>query len=263
MNQKNFILGLPTLLLSTILLVPIVVMLVISLENGMISSFFDKSFLLSLFLTISGATVASLACIILGTPAAYSLARGYFKGRMNTLLEALLTSPMTIPHVVAGIALLITFSPISPIHGILNGFTIYQSFAGITLAYFFVSVPIYVSSMKESIERFDVKLELSAQSLGASFGRIFSRIVVPNLRTAIVESFLLAWARSMSEFGSILILAYVVFSPPLFNYVYPAPVYVWNQYETSGLFSGLKYAGALLLISIVMLIILEGIKRRR
>ncbi|MDG6928959.1 MAG: ABC transporter permease [Nitrososphaerota archaeon] len=252
----------PLAVLVLVLLAPIAVMLFLSAGHGMLAAFFDGRFLESVALTVAGATVASALAVVLGTPASYAMARGLVKGRVRLVSEALLLSPMTVPHVIAGIAILITFAPISPLHPLLGGVDVFQTFAGLTLAYFFVSVPIYVSAITQSLAQLDGRLELAARSLGASRPRVFLRVVVPNIRSPIVESFILTWARAMSEFGSILILAYLVVSPP-FYYVQPAPVYVWNAYEVGGLFSALKYAGALLLISIATLVALEWVRSRR
>ncbi len=77
------------------------------------------------------------------------------------------------------------------------------------------------------------------------------------IRRELVSSFLLAWGRSISEFGSIVILAYYIVNPPLFNYVYPLPTLIWYSYEVYGLPLALGYASASLIISIIIIVLIE------
>ena len=257
----------PVLLAVAIMVVllatPLALLLGLSAESGLLDAFHDPAFLASVGLTVLGATAAGLLAIGLGTPAAYGISRGLVRGPLRAVVEALIAAPLTVPHVVAGIAILITFSPISPLYPLLGGFRVFGTFLGLTMAFFFVSSPIYVSALKESVTKSDIRLELAARALGSSPTRTFLRIVVPSLRGSILESFLLSWARSMSEFGSVAILTYFVVGLPFFNYVPPSSVFVWNAYQVSGLFVALRYAGALLLISILPLVGLQALRRRR
>ncbi len=260
--RSTWLFVLPLAAMVVLLATPLAILLGVSAVNGLFDSFRDPAFLASVGLTILGATAAGALAIALGTPTAYAISRGLVRGKPRAIAEALIASPLTVPHVVAGIAILITFSPISPLYPLLGGIPVFQSFVGLTMAFFFVSSPIYVSALKDSVAKSDVRLELAARALGASPASTFLRIVVPNLRASILESFLLSWARSMSEFGSVAILAYFVVGPPLFNYVSPASVFVWNAFQISGLFVALRYSGALLLISLLPLVVLQALRRR-
>ncbi len=78
-------------------------------------------------------------------------------------------------------------------------------------------------------------------------------------RRELISSFLLAWGgRSISEFGSIVILAYYIINPPFFDYVYPLPTLIWYSYEVYGLPPlALGYASASLIISIIIIVLIE------
>lgn len=242
-------------------MVPLAVLLGLAVQYDLGAAFVDPAFLASVLVTFSAAGLAAGLAAVLGTPSAYALSRGMLGGRLGAVAEAVFLAPITIPHVVAGIAVVITFSPASPLYLILGAFPVVDTFLGLTLAFFFVSSPLFVSGVKESLKKLDPRLELSARSLGAGPGETFLRVVVPNLRGAILESFLLTWARAVSEFGSIVVVAYFVIGFPLLGTVLPASVYAYNAYQLRGLL-GLGYAGALLVFSLIPLVLLQLVKVR-
>ena len=250
----------PLAVLLILLAVPLLILLGLAAGHGLLDAIRDPSFLESVALTFLAAAAAAALAALLGTPAAYALSRGLLGRKAGAVTEAFLLAPITVPHIVAGIAILITFSPLSPLYPLLGGLRVVDTFLGLTAAFFFVSSPLFVSGIKDSVAKLDPRLEYAARSLGASPGETFLRVVVPNLRASILESFLLTWARAVSEFGSIAILAYFVFGPPFFGAIMPASVFVWNTYEVSGLLLALSYAGAHLLISLNPLDLLEVAK---
>lgn len=252
----------PLLVLLALLVVPLAVLLGLAASANLGAAFLDPAFLASVLVTFLGAGLAAGLAAALGTPSAYALSRGLVGGKLGAVIEALLLAPLTVPHVVAGIALLLTFSPLSPLYPLLGGLRIVDTFLGLILAFFFVSSPLYVSGVKESLTKMDVRLEWAARSLGAGPGETFRRVVVPSLRGPILESFLLTWARAVSEFGSIVILAYLLLRLPLFGTVVPAPVLVFNLYQVGGLTVALGYAGALLVFSLIPLVLLQFVKAR-
>ncbi len=251
----------PLAILFLLLVIPLAVLLGVAAEYGLGAAFLDPAFLASVFVTFAGAGLAAGLAALLGTPSAYALSRGLLGGRVGTVVEAILLAPVTVPHVVAGIAVVITFSPASPLYPLLRPFPVVDTVLGLTVAFFFVSSPLFVSGVKESLTHFDPRLELASRSLGAGPAETFVRVVVPNLRGAILESFLLTWARAVSEFGSIVIVAYVVIGFPLLGTVFPASVFAYNAYVLRGLF-GLGYAGALLVFSLIPLVLLQAVKAR-
>ena len=245
-----------------LLVVPLAVLLGLSAGRGLLAAFLDPAFLASVFVTFAGAGLAAALAAVLGTPSAYALSRGLLGGKVGALVEAVLLAPITVPHLVAGIALLLLFTPLSPVYAVLGQVPVVDTFLGLTLAFFFVSSPLFVSGVKESLSKLDPRLELAARSLGAGPGETFVRVVVPNLRGPILESFLLTWARAVSEFGSIAIVAYFLLGLPLFGTVLPASNFLWALYQAEGLPVVLGYAGAFLVFSLVPLVLLQVVKAR-
>ena len=162
----------------------------------------------SILLTISAALVATLIGLCLGVPLAYLLARHQFRGKR--FLEAIIDVPIVIPHSAAGVALLFVFGSNflggKFFHSMGIGF--FGAFAGVVIAMMFVSIPFLIDSAKEGFKAVDVRLEKVARTLGASPWRSFFRISLPLAWRSIFSGSVLMWARGLSEFGAIVIIAY-------------------------------------------------------
>jgi molybdate/tungstate transport system permease protein len=162
----------------------------------------------SILLTISGAFIATLLGLFLGVPSAYLLARHQFRGKR--FLEAIIDVPIVIPHSAAGVALLFVFGSNflcgKIFHGIGIGF--FGAFTGVVIAMMFVSIPFLIDSAKEGFKAVDVRLEKVARTLGASPWKSFFQISLPLAWRSIFSGSVLMWARGLSEFGAIVIIAY-------------------------------------------------------
>ena len=256
---------LPFYVSATLLIILLVTPLVALIYTGLTDPinlaliFTNGQFIQSLTLTFTGAVAAAALALILGAPVAYALARSMVPGWIGKVTSALLSSPMTIPHTVVGLAILIMASPLSPIP-LARQLPLMNSMLGLVLAYFIVSSPIAIGSLTQVFERINPVYEEVGLAIGMSRVGVFTRLILPMTISEAVESYLLTWARAISEFGSIALVAYYVVAPPLFNYVYPMPVLVWYYYETYGLEPALGYATATLLVSLMALIIMETVR---
>jgi molybdate/tungstate transport system permease protein len=228
---------------------------------GIVAAYADPAFLASLSLTLSGATVATAFAIFLTAPAAYGLVHASLPRSVAAVLEGALASPVAVPHVVVGLAILVTFSPLSPLARILGGFSVLETFGGMVAAFFVVSAPLALSTLKSAFAAEDPRLHLAARALGATPTRAFLRVTVPTHGRSFVEAFFVAWARSVSEFGSVAILTYFVFEPAWFGGASPASVFVFAQYQASGLYVAMRFAAALLFVSVLPLVVLAWYRR--
>ena len=243
----------PLYALAAVIAVPIAILFYSAGPIGVLSSFEDPQFLSSLGLTMLGASMATAFNVALGTPAAYALARGLIRG--EGALYDLLLSPVSIPHTVVGIMLLIMFSPASPLHDLFGILNPLDTLWGMVLAMFYVSVPIYVMSMREHFERSDLEMERFLGSLGLPPSSIFYSVILRGSIGSIARISLLSMGRAISEFGSIVILAYSVSMAPLFYYVKPATVLIWYKYDVYGLSAAVGYASALLMVTLILSIL--------
>ncbi len=161
----------------------------------------------ALWLTIRTTLVATALTLAFGTPLAYLLARVRFRGR--EIVDTLVDLPVTIPPVVAGVALLIAFGRRSLIGRQLDALGVPISFTtiAVVMAQVFIASPFYVKAARAGFEAVDPRLEAAARTLGASPWRVFWTVTVPLARPALVSGTALAWARALSEFGATMMFA--------------------------------------------------------
>jgi molybdate/tungstate transport system permease protein len=208
----------------------------------------------SLALTAVTATAAMLAGILCGTPLAYLLARRRFRGK--PVMAALLDLPLLIPHPVAGIALLLVLGRESAVGGALleAGLRIVGTPIGIVAAMLFVSAPLYISGAREAFARVDLRYEAVARTLGDPPWRAFRRITLPLALRGLIASAVVMWARAVSEFGAIVILAY---NPKV------ASVLSYDRFTSFGLSEALPVAAVLALLALIPLTLLRALRSDR
>ena len=242
-------------MISLILTLPMVA-LIYGGYKYVLRSIMSSLFIESVALTLLGALIAAALDLLLGAPTAYAISRRLIPSPLDDIVSGILLSPLTIPHTIVGLSLLILVSPISPIP-IVRRLPLVDTIWGLVAAYFVVSAPIATGAIKQVFDELDPTYEYVGLTLGLSQWGVFMRVVVPMTHRELLSSFMIAWGRAVSEFGSIVILAYYVVNPPLFNYVYPLPILIWYTYEVYGLPMALGYASASLIISIVILVLAE------
>ena len=202
----------------------------------------------SIILTVLTATIATLIGALLGIPLAYLLARRAFPGRR--VVQGLIDLPVVIPHPVAGIALLLFLGRRSPVGGALAqlGLEFVSHVPGIIAAMLFVSAPILVSGAREAFRAVDPQLERVARTLGDNAWTAFRRVTFPLAGRGILAGSILAWARSVSEFGSIVILTY---NPKV------ASIYIFDRFTAFGLQAAVPAAVILLLVALIVFLLVR------
>jgi molybdate transport system permease protein len=160
---------------------------------------------LLLSMKTTGATLGIL--VLIGTPAAYLLARAKFRGRraLNTLVEL----PIVLPPSAAGIALLLAFGRFGLLGESLGAFGITLSFTtvAVVMAELFVAAPFYVRQAATGFASVDRNVEEAALVDGADRPAAFFNITVPLAFPALVAGAVTAWARALGEFGATIIFA--------------------------------------------------------
>lgn len=162
----------------------------------------------ALWLSWWTSTVAATICLVLGLPLAWLLARVDFAGRR--LLRAVVTVPLVLPPVVAGVALLSAFGREGIVGGPLRdlfGAQIPYTSLAVVLAHTFVALPFFVISMEGALRGTPVRLEVAAATLGADRWTTFRRVTLPLALPGLVAGLVLAWARSLGEFGATITFA--------------------------------------------------------
>jgi molybdate transport system permease protein len=160
---------------------------------------------LSLSMRTTAATMVIL--VVVGTPAAYVLARGSFRGSrvLNTLVEL----PIVLPPSAAGIALLLAFGRFGLLGEYLNAFGITLSFTtvAVVMAEVFVAAPFYLRQAATGFAGVDRTIEEAALVDGADRTAVFMKVTVPLAFPALVAGVVTAWARALGEFGATIIFA--------------------------------------------------------
>lgn len=199
----------------------------------------DRAVRESIWFTLTTSFFATMIFAMGAIPLAYLMARKSFPGRK--IVQGIIDLPVVIPHTAAGIALLGLISR----NGIIGkaaaaiGVSLVNNPAGTALAMAFVSIPFIINSARDGFMAVPVKLEKAALSLGASRRKVFFSIAVPLAWRSIVSGFVMMFARGMSEFGAVVIVAY----HPL-----TAPVMIYERFNAFGL----NYARPLSLIFVLV-----------
>jgi len=216
--------------------------------GGLLAAFQDPELGQSIALTLLAATTATAIGVILGVPLAYFLARTRFPGRR--MLQGIIDLPVVVPHPVAGIALVLFLGRRSPLGGALAelGLEFVSHVPGIIAAMLFVSAPILVSGAREAFAAVDPHLERVARSLGDRPWTAFRRVTLPLAGRGVVAASVLAWARSVSEFGAIVVITY---NPKV------ASIYVFDRFTSFGLGAAIPAAVILLLVALTIFAIVR------
>jgi len=164
--------------------------------------------LTALALSLKVALWATGIDLVLGMAVGYLLARGRFPGR--ELLDALLTLPMVMPPTVLGYYLLVVIGRNGPLGGWLHdtlGINLIFTWQAAVIAAAVVAFPLVLKGARAAFETVDVQLEQAARVLGVSEFGVFLRVTLPLAWRGILAGTLLAFARSMGEFGATLMVA--------------------------------------------------------
>ena len=155
----------------------------------------------ALGVSVSVAAVAATVGTVLGVPAALGIVRGNLPGK--TLIATLFRAPLQIPFIVIGIAFLQTYYFFADA----VGFGLQGTFAGLALGHVFVATPYVVGSVGAALQRFDVRLEEAALSLGANRLTTFRRVTLPIIMPGIYAGALFAFMVSFGDVPISLFLA--------------------------------------------------------
>lgn len=240
--------------LGTILLLMVVVPLlrmILAADPGILkTTVTEPEVTQSILVTLRCALWATLACAFLGIPLAYILARWQFPAR--SLVQGVIDLPVMIPHTAAGIALLMVYGRRFPVGKAFAsvGVSFVGTEAGISLAMAFVSLPFLVNAARDGFFSIDPRLERVARTLGASPWKAFFRVSLPLAWRPILSGGIMMWARGVSEFGAVIVLAY---------HPMTAPVLIWERFESYGLKYARPVAVVLILLCLIIFAVLRGI----
>ncbi len=200
----------------------------------------------ALLITLVASVVVAAIGALMGTLVAWVLVRDEFPGKR--FVNALIDLPFALPTIVAGLTLIALYGPDSPL-GVHLAFTR----AAVVVALLFVTLPFVVRSVQPVLIELDREVEEAAASLGASNLVTFRRIILPALRPAIFSGAALSFARSIGEFGSLILIA---------GKVQIASIVIYADIESGAPQSAAALSVVLMVVSLIVLVILRWMGTR-
>lgn len=159
------------------------------------------------WISLKTASVSTIFTFFLGIAAARWLA--YYHGRAKGVIDGLFTLPLVLPPTVLGFGLLLLFGKHGPLGQLLlkMGTTVIFSWSATVIASTVVAFPLMYQTARGAFEQIEPNIENAARTLGASEWITFWRVTVPLAWPGIMAGIILAFARSLGEFGATLMLA--------------------------------------------------------
>ena len=158
-------------------------------------------------LSLGVSFAAAATNVVFGVLVAWVLVRYPFPGKR--VVDALVDLPFALPTAVAGIALTATYAENGWLGGPLHDLGIKAAYSriGVYIALTFIGLPFVVRTVQPVLEALDPRLEEASATLGAGRWHTFTRVIIPQLSTAIFTGFALAFARALGEYGSVVFIS--------------------------------------------------------
>jgi sulfate transport system permease protein len=209
-------------------------------------------------LSFGASLAAAVINTVFGVLLAWVLERYRFPGRR--LVDGLVDLPFALPTAVAGIALATVYSGNGWIGRYLEPAGIHVAYTplGVVVALTFVGLPFVVRTVQPVLRQLDPETEEAAASLGAGRPTIVARVLVPELLPAALTGFVLAFARALGEYGSVIFIAGNL---PLKSEI--TPLLIMIQLEQFDYAGATAIAAVFLVASFALLLTINLLSRRR
>ena len=245
-------LGLATLYLSFLVIIPLAAVILRSTTNGW-SGFWAEittpEAASTLKLTIGSALLVGLINAVMGTLIAWLLVRDRFPGKR--IIDTLIDLPFALPTIVAGLVLVTLYGTESPLH-----VTLAYTRPCVLASLLFVTLPFVVRTVQPVLEDVNRELEEAAATLGASRWQTFTKVILPIVLPALLTGFALSLARALSEYGStVLISGNIPFQTQV------ASVHIFSQIENDNITGAASVATALIIVSLLVLVALGAFQK--
>ena len=225
-----------------LLLMPTLVLLAETRFGALQAVWRDTGNRAALVTTLTSSAVALVVIIVLGTPAAWILAR-LVSRTIQGWVGAFLAIPLLMPPLVLGLVLAYLLGPTTSVGAFLGqlGITPTQSLFSLTVAEVYEGFPYFLLTAWAAFRAVPQAYEEEARVLGKSFVEVFQHLTWPMARSGVTVAAAMAWARITGAFGAPIVVAY-----------HPTglPVAIWIALEAYGLPSALALATILLVVSL-------------
>jgi sulfate/thiosulfate transport system permease protein len=210
-------------------------------------------------LSVWTAALMTVINTVMGTVTAYVLVAYQFPGKklFNTIIDI----PFAVPTLVIGVMLVLAYGPQTILGAFFQnqlGVRVVFDTPGIVLALLFVGFPFVIRTVQPVLLQLDVNQQEAAHTIGASAWTTFFRVIFPALRPAVITGALLSFARSLGEFGSI-----VIISGNIPMRTQTATVFIYTQIEEGNIQAAAGASAVLLFISFAVTIGVDLFLRRQ
>ncbi|MBP1674744.1 MAG: hypothetical protein H6Q24_882 [Bacteroidetes bacterium] len=253
-NLFSWILLVLSSLVLLFILAPLAGMLLNTGGSDLMETVKDKEVQQSIWLTLWVSFAATFFFAFTAIPLAWLLARKTFP--LKGVVQGVIDLPVVLPHTAAGIAVLGFISRDGFLGKIADtfGLSLINNPAGIALAMAFVSLPFLINSARDGFSAVPERLEKAALTLGASRSRVFFTISLPLAWRSIMTGFVMMFARGMSEFGAVVIVAY----HPMI-----APVLIYERFSSFGLKYARPASVLFIIVALAVFIVLRLISLKK
>jgi sulfate transport system permease protein len=253
---KWILIGISTLFLIVMLILPLTYVLVIAFGEGIkvfVASVTDYYALKAIGLTLEVTLIAVVVNTIFGIAASWCITRFQFHGKK--ILSTLIDLPLTISPVIAGLIYILTFGRQSILYEYLRSAGIKMIFAvpGIVVATVFVTFPFISREIIPVLSTLGTDEEEAAALMGANGFTIFRKITFPHIKWALLYGIVLCTARAMGEFGAVSVL-----SGHLQGKTNTMPLYIELLYQGYD-FTGAFAVSAILVCMAVVILVLRSV----
>jgi molybdate transport system permease protein len=218
----------------------------------------SDEFLTTLSITFKLAFFTTLILTIIGLPLSAFISYKNFP--LKTALETILTLPIVLPPTVLGFYYLILFSPDSPIGKFflkLFNLELVFSFEGIVLASVIYNIPFMIQPLQNGFKSIPYELIEASYTLGKGKLETFFKIILPNMKNAILTAMVLTFAHTIGEFGVVLMVGGEIEGETLV-----ASIAIYNKFQALEYKEAHIYALILLTISFLAILTINYINKR-
>jgi molybdate transport system permease protein len=210
----------------------------------------DFYFFQTFWISIKLASITTLILFVIGVPLAYFLV--YTKIKIKPVLQALVSMPLVLPPSVLGFYLLVIFSPKHWFGAFFNDYFNIKfafSFLGILIGSVLFNLPFMVNSLQNGFSNLPISLKEASYTLGKSRLTTLFKVLIPNIKPAILTGVSLTFAHTLGEFGVILMIG-----GNIPNKTRVASIAVYDEVQALNFDLANQYAAVLFILSFLILL---------
>jgi molybdate transport system permease protein len=211
-----------------------------------------------LWLTLKLALSTTLILFIIAVPLANWLSRD--KGVFKVVVQTIVSMPLVLPPTVIGFYLLLAFSPANAFGRWLEewfNIRLAFSFSGLLIASVIYSFPFMVHPIQSGLSSLPPSLKEASYSLGKTKWQTVSQVLLPNVKPSLLTGIVLTFAHTVGEFGVVLMIG-----GNMPNKTRTASIAIYDEVDALHYHSANVYAGILLALSFVILLVLYSFNRK-